>query len=97
MQLTTSPRIFKSESCCLLLMDKDELVDIVKRVGSVVDKGYVVVGAGGTSLSLQGVKKQTRDIDFIVERGDIPKLMDAFESVGVTELEVSGPRSGSGL
>ena len=77
-------------------MDRSELINIVRRAGNVVDDRYVVVGAGGTSLSLQGVKERTRDIDFVVEHGDIPKLMDAFESAGVMELEVSGPGFGFG-
>ena len=37
-----------------------------------------------------------KSIDFIVERGNIPEIMKSFEKIGITELEVSGPRFGFG-
>ena len=77
-------------------MNKGELISIIKRVSIIVTSEYQIVGAGGTSLSLQGIKEQTRDIDFIVERGNIPEIMKSFEKIGITELEVSGPRFGFG-
>ena len=77
-------------------MNRDGLIATVRRVSAAVAEEYLVVGAGGTSLSLQGIKEQTLDIDFIVERGNIPKLMETFEKAGITELEVSGPGFGFG-
>lgn len=77
-------------------MDRGGLIAAVRRVSAAVTEEYLVVGAGGTSLSLQGIKAQTLDIDFVGERGNIPKIMEVFEQVGIGELEVSGPGFGFG-
>lgn len=78
------------------MLDKSDLLQCIGIVSKRLSGQYLLVGAGGTALALHDIKHETRDIDFIVERGDIPALMDAFDGVDMRDLDVSGPGFGSG-
>lgn len=52
-------------------VDLGELKGFVAKLGNAVESDYTLVAAGGTALSLYGIKKATVDIDFVVASGDL--------------------------
>lgn len=68
-----------------MAVDASSLNDVVRKLGDVMECDCTLVAAGGTALTLHGLKQSTDDVDFVVESGD----MDAVESVAAS---VGGPR-----
>ena len=68
--------------------------DILKRievVGYRLKNRYEVVAVGGTSLALHGLKEQTRDVNFIVERGDLLKFAAAYKELHDEAIHLADP------
>lgn len=61
------------------MLDKSDILERIRVMGDRLNDNYKVVAVGGTSLTLHGLKEQTRDVDFIVEYGDILKFADAYK------------------
>lgn len=51
------------------MLDRGDIIRRMEGVGRRLPGAYDIVAVGGTSLALHGLKEQTRDVDFIVERG----------------------------
>lgn len=66
-------------------VDASSLNDIVRKLGDAVASDCTLVAAGGTALTLHGLKSSTEDVDFVVEYGD----KGAVESVAAS---IGGPR-----
>lgn len=63
-----------------MVVDASSLNDVVRKLGDVMKYDCTLVAAGGTALTLHGLKQSTDDVDFGVESGD----MDAVESVAAS-------------
>lgn len=61
------------------MLDKNDLIERIKYVGNNTDANFDAVAVGGTSLILHGLKQQTRDVDFIIERGDMEKFASKYK------------------
>lgn len=66
-------------------VDASSLNDIVRKLGDAVANDCTLVAAGGTALTLHGLKSSTEDVDFVAEYGD----KGAVESVAAS---IGGPR-----
>lgn len=66
-------------------VDASSLNDIVRKLGDAVECDCTLVAAGGTALTLHGLKSSTEDVDFVVEYGN----KGAVESVAAS---IGGPR-----
>ena len=62
------------------MLSKSDIIRHMEKVGDMVKEKYELVAVGGTCLTLQGIKSYTRDVDYIVERGDMLKFADAYKS-----------------
>ena len=73
------------------MLDRSDIIRRMENVGRRLQDAYDVVAVGGTSLALHGLKEQTRDVDFIVERGDL-KFADAYRGLydGIIHLAEPG-------
>lgn len=67
------------------MLGKNEIIERMRAVGGTLRERHDVVAVGGTALTLYGLKNQTRDVDFIVERGDLLKFADAYKSLYVDQ------------
>lgn len=61
------------------VLNRNDIIERMGVMGNVLKESYEIVAVGGTSLALHGLKEQTRDVDFIVERGDILKFADKYK------------------
>lgn len=61
------------------MLNRNDVLERMEVMGNVLKESYEIVAVGGTSLALHGLKEQTRDVDFIVERGDILKFADKYK------------------
>lgn len=59
--------------------------EIVRKLGDAVECNCTLVAAGGTALTLHGLKPSTEDVDFVVEYGD-------KDAVGSAAASIGGPR-----
>lgn len=69
----------------MFMLGKDEIIERMRAVGNVLGEPHYAVAVGGTALTLHGLKDQTRDVDFIIERGDLLKFADAYKSLYVDQ------------
>ena len=60
-------------------------------LGGAISETYEVIAAGGTSLVLHNIKESTRDVDFIVERGDTMQFELAYKRHCEGPIDVSFP------
>lgn len=74
------------------MLNRNDVIERMRALGGVLKEPYEIVAVGGTSLALHGLKEQTRDVDFIVERGDILRFADKYKEVydGVIHLAEPG-------
>ena len=74
------------------MLDRSDIIRRIEGVGRRLQGAYDIVAVGGTSLALHGLKEQTRDVDFIVERGDLLKFADAYKGLydGIIHLAEPG-------
>ena len=74
------------------MLDRGDIIRRMEGVGRRLQGAYDIVAVGGTSLALHGLKEQTRDVDFIVERGDLLKFADAYKETydGIIHLAEPG-------
>lgn len=61
------------------VLDKSDILERIRVMGNRLKDNYKIVAVGGTSLALHGLKEQTRDVDFIVEYGDILKFANTYK------------------
>ena len=66
-----------------MVVDKNDLVTHLHKLDHVLDRRYSLVAAGGTALTLYGVKQNTLDIDFVVADGDIRHLKETCSGIGL--------------
>ena len=71
-------------------VSRTELFEFLNNLSAGLDEKYALVALGGTALTLHGIKNETDDIDFIVDKGDrssfkqkcdaiVRGLVDAFD------------------
>lgn len=65
----------------MFMPGKNEIIERMRTVGNTLGEHHDVVAVGGTALTLHGLKDQTRDVDFIIERDDLLKFTDAYKSL----------------
>ena len=68
-----------------MAVDASSLNEIVRKLGDAVECDCTLVAAGGTALTLHGLKPSTEDVDFVVEYGD-------KDAVGSAAASIGGPR-----
>ena len=61
-------------------LDKSELIGFLEEVEKELNKSITLVAAGGTALTLLGVKPSTRDIDFTVPGDDYGEFQNALKN-----------------
>ena len=62
-------------------VDKTHLLDFMHRLDNEVSEQYVLLAAGGTALTLHGVKISTKDVDFVVQHGSLENLANVCSRV----------------
>ena len=71
------------------MLNKNELFERLENVDDVLDDKFDIVAVGGTALVLRDIKGETRDVDFIVERGEPFEFKYAYTNMYDTEIDVS--------
>lgn len=64
-----------------MAVDSGSLHEFLRELGDVLNSNCVLVAAGGTALTLHGIKYSTEDVDFVVEDGSEEAIRDAICSI----------------
>ena len=70
-------------------VDASGLLDFIRRLDGEMGERYVLLAAGGTSLTLQNVKASTMDVDFVAQSGDLAKLNEACSRLADVSVDLS--------
>lgn len=62
-------------------VDVDLLTAFIRALGDAVNSKCSLVAAGGTALTLYGIKQSTEDVDFVVETGSMADVESAINVV----------------
>lgn len=71
------------------MLDYGGILDGIRAVADTLRDEYDLVAAGGTALVLYGIKTQTRDVDYIVEKGCPLDFKDAYQGLFGNVIDVS--------
>lgn len=61
--------------------EKSRLIDFLEVLDGAITKKITLVAAGGTAMTLLGLKTSTIDIDFTIPQEDVQKFENALEKV----------------
>ena len=64
-----------------MAVDSTTLGMFLQRLGGVLESECTLVAAGGTALTLHGIKRSTDDVDFVVEDGNAGIIHDAIRLI----------------
>lgn len=62
-------------------VDAHSLMAFVGTLGDAVVSECSLVAAGGTALTLRGIKQSTNDVDFVVEAGSMADVEKAIKTI----------------
>lgn len=62
-------------------VDADSLLTFISSLGDAIDSECLLVAAGGTALTLHGMKQSTKDVDSVVETGSMADVESAINTI----------------
>ena len=71
------------------MLNRNDLLERLENIDDVLDSKFEIVAVGGTALVLRGLKGETRDVDFIVERGEPFEFKYAYTSMYDHKIDVA--------
>ena len=71
-------------------VDHSELMDFIKKLDRKLQDRYVLAAAGGTALTLHGLKDSTRDMDFVVDSGNVGVLRTLCDKLCDMRIDLFG-------
>lgn len=62
-------------------VDVDSLTAFIRALGDAVNSKCSLVATGGTALTFYGIKQSTKDVDFVVETGNMADVESVINAV----------------